>query len=143
MTRVGSIRTRGRGIGTDLDTQGGLRLTRDHRILYAVNAGSDNVSVFSVRGVRLTFLQKVYAGDEPNSLALCRNLLYVLDGSVAGNGIRGFRVASNGTLTRLWHSFRLLSSPIAAGWSLPSRSTLRPADPPCRRIGYRPPARWL
>jgi hypothetical protein len=28
-------------------------------------------------------------------------------------------------------------------WSLPSRSTLRPADPPCRRIGYRPPARWL
>ncbi len=96
-----------------MDTQGGLRLTRDHRILYAVNAGSDNVSVFSVRGVRLTFLQKVYAGDEPNSLALCRNLLYVLDGSVAGNDIRGFRVASNGTLTRLWHSFRLLSSPIA------------------------------
>jgi hypothetical protein len=36
----------------------------------------------------------VYAGDEPNSLTLCRNLLYVLDGSVAGNGIRGFRVAS-------------------------------------------------
>ncbi len=113
MTRVGRVATRGTGIGTDLDTQGGLRLSSDHRFLYAVNAGSDDVTVFSVNGTQLTFLQKVYAGDEPNSLTINRNLLYVLDGSVAGNGIRGFKVASDGTLTPLPHSFRLLSSPIA------------------------------
>lgn len=113
LTRLGSISTRGTGIGTDLDTQGGLRLSRDHRFLYAVNAGSDDVTVFSVDGTRLTFLQKVYAGDVPNSLTVHRDLLYVLDGSVAGNGIRGFRVAPNGTLTPLPNSFRLLSSPIA------------------------------
>lgn len=113
LQRVGRASTRGKGIGTDLDTQGGLRLSDDHRYLYAANAGSDEVTVFAVNGTRLRFLQKVYAGDEPNSLTIHRNLLYVLDGSVAGNGIRGFRVASNGTLTPLRHSFRLLSSPIA------------------------------
>jgi len=113
LTRVDSVATRGTGIGTDLDTQDGLLLSSDHRFLYAVNAGSDNITVFSVAGTELTFLQKVYAGDVPNSLTIHGNLLYVLDGSVAGNGIRGFTVADNGTLTRLPHSFRLLSSPIA------------------------------
>jgi 6-phosphogluconolactonase (cycloisomerase 2 family) len=96
LTRTGSIRTRGRGIGTDLDTQDALILSRDHRFLYAANAGSDNVSVFSVRGSELTFVQKVYAGDVPNSLTLHGDLLYVLEGSVAGNGIVAFRVADNG-----------------------------------------------
>ena len=113
LTRVGSVSTRGHGIGTDLDTQGGLVLSSDHRFLYAVNAGSDDVTVFSVDGTQLTFLQRAYAGDQPNSLTLHGDLLYVLNGSVAGNGIRGFRVASNGTLTPLPDSFRELSSPIA------------------------------
>lgn len=113
LDRVGSISTRGRGIGTDLDTQSGLELSPDHRLLYAVNAGSDEVTVFSVNGPQLTFLQKVYAGDEPNSLTMHNNLLYVLNGSVAGNGIRGFRIATDGRLTPLKGSVRLLSSPIA------------------------------
>ncbi len=113
LTRVDSVRTRGNGIGTDLDTQGALLLSEDHRFLYAANAGSDNVSVFAVSGTHLRFVQKVYAGDVPNSLTLHGNLLYVLDGSVAGNGIRGFRVTYDGTLRPLPHSFRLLSSPIA------------------------------
>ena len=113
LTRVGSLSTRGNGIGTDLDTQGALRLSADNRFLYAANAGSDDVTVFSVNGTQLTFLQKVYAGDLPNSLTINGNLLYVLDGSVAGNGIRGFRKAPDGTLTPLPFSFRLLSSPIA------------------------------
>ncbi|MBA3718948.1 MAG: beta-propeller fold lactonase family protein [Nocardioidaceae bacterium] len=113
LTRVGSVSTRGTGIGTDLDTQGALVLSEDNRYLYAANAGSDNVSVFAVNGPNLTFLQKIYAGDLPNSLTLHGDLLYALDGSVAGNGILGFRVADDGTLSPLRHSFRLLSSPIA------------------------------
>ncbi len=113
LTKVGSMSTRGNGIGVDLDTQGGLRLSSDNRFLYAVNAGSDDVTVFSVDGTDLTFIQKVYAGDQPNSLTINDDLLYVLDGSVAGNGILGFRVASDGTLTEIPDSFRLLSSPIA------------------------------
>ncbi|MEJ7706943.1 MAG: beta-propeller fold lactonase family protein [Nocardioidaceae bacterium] len=113
LMRVGRVPTRGKGIGTDLDTQGGLQLSRHHRFLYAVNAGTDTISVFSVKGTQLTFLQKVYAGDEPTSLTIRRHLLYVLDSSVAGNGILGFKVSSDGTLAPLPHSMRLLSSPIA------------------------------
>ena len=113
LTLVRSVRTRGLGIGVDLDTQGGLRLSQDNRFLYAVNAGSDEVSVFAVDGTRLRFIETVYAGDQPVSLTLHGNLLYVLYGSVAGNGIRGFRVAHDGTLTPLPDSFRALSSPIA------------------------------
>jgi len=113
LTRASSISTRGRGIGVDLDTQGGLELSADHRYLYAVNAGSDDLTVFSVNGPNLRFLQKVPAGDQPNSLTIHGNLLYVLNGSVAGNGIRGFRVADDGKLTPIANSFRLLSSPIA------------------------------
>ncbi|MBA2389231.1 MAG: beta-propeller fold lactonase family protein [Geodermatophilaceae bacterium] len=113
LTRVGSVSTRGAGIGVDLDTQGALLLSSDHRFLYAANAGSDDVTVFAVNGTQLTFLQKVYAGDQPNSLTINGNLLYVLDGSVAGNGILGFTRAADGTLTPLPNSFRELSSPIA------------------------------
>jgi 6-phosphogluconolactonase (cycloisomerase 2 family) len=113
LTRVGRVPTRGHGIGVDLDTQGGLRLARGHRFLYAVNAGSDNISVFAVSGTRLRFLQKIYAGDQPTSVTIHRDLLYVLDSSVAGNGIRGFKVRDNGTLRHLPGSERLLSSPIA------------------------------
>ncbi len=106
-------KTRGLGQGVDTDTQGPLRLSADNRFLYAVNPGSDNISVFEVNGTRLRFLQIIAAGDQPLSLTIHGNLLYSLDGSVAGNGIRGFRRAADGTLTELPDSFRMLSSPIA------------------------------
>ncbi len=113
LTLLNTKKTRGLGIGVDTDTQGPLRLSHDNRFLYAVNPGSDNVTVFEVDGTRLKFLQIVEAGDQPLSLTLSGDLLYVLNGSVAGNGIRGFRVAADGTLTPLPDSFRALSSPIA------------------------------
>ncbi len=113
LTRLGSVRTRGLGIGVDTDTQSPLRLSQDRRFLYAVNPGSDNISVFAVNGTRLKFIQKVDAGDQPLSLTLSGNLLYVLNGSVAGNGITGFTVGGDGRLTPLADSFRALSSPIA------------------------------
>ena len=141
LSRVGSISTRGNGNGVDLETQGGLRLSSDHRYLYAVNAGSDEITVFSVDGTDLTFLQKVYAGDQPNSLTIYEDLLYVLDGSVAGNGILGFKVASDGTLTEMPDSFRLLSSPITVPgqvkFSPDGRRLLLPRRRPtfcCRRL---------
>lgn len=113
LTQAGRYPTRGNGIGVDFDTQGGLLLSSDNRTLYAANPGSDDVTVFSVNGAQLTFLQKVYAGDQPLSVTRSGNLLYVLDGSVAGNQITGFTVAGDGTLTPLPNSTRMLSSPIA------------------------------
>ena len=56
LTMLRSVRTRGLGIGVDTDTQGPLRLSPDNRFLYAVNPGSDNISVFEVNGTRLRFL---------------------------------------------------------------------------------------
>lgn len=113
LTRLGSVRTRGLGQGVDTDTQGPLRLSPDNRFLYAVNPGSDEISVFEVNGTRLKFRQIIEAGDQPLSLTISGNLLYSLDGSVAGNGIRGFRIAPDGSLSALPGSFRNLSSPIA------------------------------
>lgn len=113
LTRLGSVSTHGRGIGVDTDTQGPLRLSADHNYLYAVNPGSDSISVFAVRGAELKLLQVVDAGDQPLSLTISGRRLYSLDGSVAGNGIRGFRMGPNGTLKEMRNSFRLLSSPIA------------------------------
>ncbi len=114
LTRLKKVeKTRGLGQGVDTDTQGPLRLSADNRFLYAVNPGSDDISVFAVNGTHLKFLQIIAAGDQPVSLTISGNLLYSLDGSVAGNGIRGFRIAADGTLTKLPNSFRKLSSPIA------------------------------
>ena len=113
LKRVGSTSTRGNGIGVDLDVQGPLRLSADHKYLYAVNAGSDDVSVFAVHGTHLRFQEKVYAGDEPVSLTIHGDTLYVLDGSVASNSIRGFRRGHDGNLTPLANSIQPLSSPIA------------------------------
>ncbi len=113
LTQAGRYPTRGNGIGVDFDTQGGLMLSTDHRYLYACSPGSDNITVFGVDGATLTFLQKVYAGDQPLSLTIFGNLLYVLDGSVAGNQITGFTIAGDGTLTPLPNSTKMLSSPIA------------------------------
>ncbi len=109
----GNVSTHGLGIGVDTDTQGPLRLSADNRFLYAVNPGSDNISVFQVFGVFLRLIQVIDAGDQPLSLTLNNNFLYSMDGSVAGNGIRGFRIMPNGTLQTLPDSFRMLSSPIA------------------------------
>jgi len=113
LNQTGRYSTGGSGIGVDFDTQGGLTLHSNHRFLYACNPGSDNVTVFAVDGSKLTRIQRVYAGDQPLSITLSGNLAYVLDGSVAGNGITGFTVGDDGKLTPIPDSFRSLSSAIA------------------------------
>ncbi len=113
LTQTGRYSTRGNGIGVDFDAQGGMRLSSDHRYLYACNPGSGDFTVFAVNGSSLQFLQKIYAGDQPLSLAISRNLLYVMDGSVASTQITGFTVGANGALTPLPNSTKMLSLPIA------------------------------
>jgi hypothetical protein len=48
-----SFATGGRGTGAGLGSQGAIALSRNGRWLFAVNAGSNDVSVFSVRGTEL------------------------------------------------------------------------------------------
>jgi 6-phosphogluconolactonase (cycloisomerase 2 family) len=104
------VPTHGLGTGMGLGSQGALVLARDGRFLYAVNAGSDSISVFA-RGRRgLSLIDRVASGgDQPISLTVKRNLLYVLNAG-EGNSIAGFRIAPNGHLRSLTGSKQPLSA---------------------------------
>lgn len=95
----GSTATGGAGTGAGLGSQGALALSRGH-FLYAVNAGSDNISAFAVgpHGLRLRGTTPS-GGDQPISLTVRDGLLYALN---AGSGtISGFRIAHDGGVSPL------------------------------------------
>jgi 6-phosphogluconolactonase (cycloisomerase 2 family) len=69
-----------------LASQGSLTFDRGNSLLYAVNAGSNTVSVFSVRGDRLTLRQVVNSGGTfPVSVAVHGNLVSVLNAENGGS----------------------------------------------------------
>jgi 6-phosphogluconolactonase len=110
LTSGGIFSTGGLGSGSGLGSQGAIVLSQDERWLFAVNAGSSEISVFSVRPGHLTLVdQASSAGSEPISLTYNRHLLYVLN---AGNGgsIAGFRVLPDGRLHFIQDSIRTLSN---------------------------------
>lgn len=73
-----------------LASQGSLAYDQNHSLLYAVNAGSNTVSVFSVRGDQLTLNQVVSSGGTfPVSVAVHGNLVYVLNAENGGS-VQGF-----------------------------------------------------
>ncbi|KFZ19496.1 hypothetical protein V502_03624 [Pseudogymnoascus sp. VKM F-4520 (FW-2644)] len=114
LTQTGKYATQGNGIGVDFDTQNGLILSHDNKFLYAANPASDDVTVFGVSGSQLKFLQRIPAGDQPLSITTNgKDLLYVMSGSVASNGLTGFKVQNDSTLAAIPKSTIGLSSPIA------------------------------
>lgn len=108
---AGSFATGGTGTGTGLGNQGGLALAGAGRLLYVVNAGSDQISGFQVAPHDLELLGVVGSGgDLPISLAVTGDLLYVLhDGSAPG--VTGFRIGAGGQLSPIPGSTRPLSGP--------------------------------
>jgi 6-phosphogluconolactonase (cycloisomerase 2 family) len=73
-----------------LASQGSLAYDREHGLLYAVNAGSNTVTVFSVFGDHLVRRQVVSSGGTfPVSIAFHGNLLYVLNARDGGS-VQGF-----------------------------------------------------
>jgi len=77
----------------DLASQGSLTYDQDHELLYAVNAGSDSVSVFSVRGDQLSLRQVVSSGGAfPVSVAVHGNEVDVLNAENGGS-VEGYVVA--------------------------------------------------
>jgi 6-phosphogluconolactonase (cycloisomerase 2 family) len=84
--------------GTESDrlaSQGSLLYDDAHRLLFAVNAGSDSVSVFRVRGDRLRLSDvDVSGGDFPASIAVFGDLVYVLNSGNDGR-LQGFRIDGN------------------------------------------------
>jgi len=97
LTYSATYRTEGRGTGTGADplgSQGALVLDPSQRLLYAVNAGSDEVTVFAVDGPNLTFINKVHSGGRmPTSLTVFGGVLYVLNAGGTPN-ITGFTINS-------------------------------------------------
>jgi 6-phosphogluconolactonase (cycloisomerase 2 family) len=114
LTFSGAFPTTGSGTGAGLGSQGSLVL-RGAR-LYAVDAGSNQISDFSVGigGLALTHLDTVGSGGVlPISVTVQGALLYVLnagDASHAGN-VTGFRIAGDGGLHAIPGSTRPLSAP--------------------------------
>ena len=111
LTFVRSFNTGGNGSTGGLSSQGSVALTADHKFLYAVNAGSNNISAFQVRPGRLTSIGNVPSGGTfPNSLDTYGNLLYVLNARGTAANITGFTIQSNGSLVAIPNSTRPLST---------------------------------
>ena len=87
-----------------LASQGSLAYDSRHALLYAVNAGSDTVSVFSVHGDRLRLQQVAKSGGTfPVSVAVHNNAVYVLNARDGGS-VQGY-VTAGGRLFPVagWH----------------------------------------
>src|SRR5262245_39618227 len=105
LTRRGAVATGGLGgaaagaVSDTLASQGSLVYDAAHRLLLAVNAGSNSVSVLGVDGNTLHLRQIVPSGgDFPVSVAVHGGLVYVLngggDGRLQGYGVRGRRLVA-------------------------------------------------
>ena len=104
-----SYPTGGLGLGAGLGNQGGVVLSDDDRWLFAVNAGSNELSVFAVTQKGLQLVQKVdSAGELPVSVTSNDDLVYVLN--AGSDSIAGFKMTHKGKLEPIPHSYRPLSS---------------------------------
>ncbi|MFJ1790922.1 lactonase family protein [Kitasatospora griseola] len=103
LTQAATYDTNGLGgvltgsVADHLASQGSLTYDPRRALLYAVNAGSDTVSVFSVDGDRLALRQVVASGGRfPVSVAVHDDVVYVLN-ALDGGSIQGYTV-HNGRL---------------------------------------------
>jgi 6-phosphogluconolactonase len=107
-TLTAEVATGGLGNGAGLGSQGALARSGD--FLFAVNAGSDDVSSFEIGPHGLKLVSRVSSGGStPISLTTHGDLLYVVNAGGSGN-IAGFRIRSNGSLTAIAGSSRPLSA---------------------------------
>jgi 6-phosphogluconolactonase len=112
LTRLGGYATGGRGTGKPhLPSQGSIAVAADGRRVLAVNAGSDELTLFSVEGDALRLVTTVPSGGStPTSVAVHGELVYVANN---GSGsITGFEIRGDG-LEPLADSTRSLSVPDA------------------------------
>jgi len=107
---AGAFATGGTGTGAGLGSQGALTVSANHRWLYAVNPGSDEVSVFRVHGAHLTLMEVAPSGgDMPISVTARGRTVYVLNAGGDGN-IQGFKRSQAGILSPIEGSDESLST---------------------------------
>jgi 6-phosphogluconolactonase (cycloisomerase 2 family) len=114
LTPGGTFSTTGLGTGTGLGSQGAVVLSQNGKLLFVVNPGSDDISVFSVQKNGLLLRDKVSSGGRlPISVTVHNNLVYVLNaGGNAGDSdnITGFTIECKGNLVPIPDSTRPLSA---------------------------------
>jgi len=122
-----SYATGGLGSGAGLGSQGALVLSKNQRWLFAVNPGSNDVSVFAVRrdGLELTDLEPS-GGIHPISLTTYDHLLYVLNDGESGN-ISGFQIEEHGDLIPLEGSTQNLSNEGIGPAPMPAQVSFTPS----------------
>jgi 6-phosphogluconolactonase (cycloisomerase 2 family) len=98
LTQAGTYATGGLGgvltgsVVDHLASQGSLQYDQRHSLLFAVNAGGNTVSVFSVYGDRLARRQVLNSGGTfPVSIAVHGDLVYVLN-ALDGGSVQGYRL---------------------------------------------------
>ena len=96
LTPAGTFATGGAGLASLGGRQGAVELSGDGRYLYAVNAGSDSVSVFRAGHTRLIDIVSS-RGVAPASIAEHRGRVYVLN-SGGTPSVAAFRRWSDGSL---------------------------------------------
>jgi len=113
LSRAGVFPTGGKGgalAGSAVDhlaSQDSLVLDRAHDLIYAVNAGSNTVTVFGVHGDKLTRQQVVPSGGTfPVSVAVRGDTVYVLNVR-SGGSVQGFHLR-NGKLAPITGAHRAL-----------------------------------
>jgi 6-phosphogluconolactonase (cycloisomerase 2 family) len=108
LTLEGTFATGGLGSGAGLGSQGALVLGQGDKWLFAVNAGSNDISVFSVDHDGISLVDREPSGGTtPISLTSSGDVLYVLNAGGTGN-ITGFNV-EHGRLAPIAGSTRPLS----------------------------------
>ena len=142
LSLAGTVDTGGLGTGSGLGSQGSLALRGDKKnVLYAVNAGSNQITVFKSGKKGPKAVQLIdSAGLNPISVTARENTLYVLNaGSSAGDvdQITGFRIDDDAHLRLLPNSTQGLrrrqcrsragrvSIPTAKSWWSPRRTPTR------------------
>jgi 6-phosphogluconolactonase len=128
-----SLPTGGTGVGHGLENQGALALSRDGQLLYAVNPGSNDLTVFKLTHSGAQVTDRVLSGGTlPVSVAEWNGIVYVLNrngrsGPGSGPTIQGFQASTSGKL-----------SPIAG-----SGMSLRATDTNAAQIAISPDGRWM
>lgn len=121
LTPQGTFPTGGNGAGSALGSQGAVVLSHDGRQLFAVNAGSNSISLFAVLPDGLDLQATAPSGGiRPISVTIHGSLLYVVNAGGAGN-ISGL-VADRDSLTPLAGS----TQPLGAGSAGPAQVSFSP-----------------
>ncbi len=132
LTLVGDTPTGGTGSGTFESSANGVvlggfagesspnNLIGAEEFLFAVNTGSNSVSVFRTRGDYLDLVGTTATGNHPLSVTVSRGRVYVLNGGTTnGTGvpssITGYRLSHSGNLTPIPNSTRPVSGGAISG----------------------------